>query len=418
MTKEERAEKWSRGIPEMECLTQQEKEEICRRVTFQLLVLTGLLAGAALFCLFFLSLEDPAFFDVLNHSADKVNEIHKNVHSMAKRQGAAVMSLPYVLPLVLPIVVPVLAIVYFLKKPLLRREAGKLSQRWRLETDVNTTVQFALEDIKKTMELLQKDDVQYLILTPPAPVMGSLFMQTAHDEGNLFTLEISKAEEGGSVIYGKERQTGEQVLYALQNYRNRNIIPDTSGWEKLYTLKDTPDKRSGGDPAHTPASGQDRTDTFLRNLREKGEELLNHIYWAFDEKIYTYTSVNAFSEDLKRYMEDNRKNWKPEETAIKAGATYIVYEAFLSGKEELLANEKVVDESDLDEENRIDGLFQTDIEALLSANDGRCFTSGELLMKVHNQLAGKDLGDHCFFEGLERVETEDGIPRWRVRLGS
>lgn len=53
------------------------KEEICRRVTFQLLVLTGILAGAALCCLSFLSLEDPAFFDVLNHSADKVNEIHK-----------------------------------------------------------------------------------------------------------------------------------------------------------------------------------------------------------------------------------------------------------------------------------------------------------------------------------------------------
>lgn len=335
---------------------------------------------------------------------------------MAKRQGAAVMSLPYVLPLVLPIVIPVLAVVYFLKKPLLRREAGKLSQRWRLETDVNTTVQFASEDIKKTMELLQKDDVQYLILTPPAPVMGSLFMQTAHDEGNLFTLEISKAEEGGSVIYGKERQTGEQVLYALQNYRNRNIIPDTSGWEKLYTLKDTPDKRSGGDPAHTPAGGQDGAGTFLRNLREKGEEMLNHIYWAFDEK--TYTSVDTFSEDLKSYMEDNCKNWKPEGTAVEAGKVYIVYEAFLSGREELLANEKVVDESDLDEENRVDGLFQTDIEALLSADNGRCFTSGELLMKVHNQLAGKDLGDHCFFEGLERVETEDGIPRWRVRLGS
>lgn len=103
---------------------------------------------------------------------------------------------------------------------------------------------------------------------------------------------------------------------------------------------------------------------------------------------------------------------------MEAGKVYIVYEAFLSGREELLANEKVVDESDLDEENRVDGLFQTDIEALLSADNGRCFTSGELLMKVHNQLAGKDLGDHCFFEGLERVETEDGIPRWRVRLGS
>lgn len=50
--------------------------------------------------------------------------------------------------------------------------------------------------------------MQYLILTPPAPVMGSLFMQTAHDEGNLFTLEISKAEEGGSVIYGKRGRLG------------------------------------------------------------------------------------------------------------------------------------------------------------------------------------------------------------------
>ena len=91
---------------------------------FPIIGFNRLLAGAALCCLFFLSLEDPAFFDVLNHSADKVNEVHKNVHSMAKRQGAAVMSLPYVLPLVLPIVIPVLAVVYFLKKPLLRREAG------------------------------------------------------------------------------------------------------------------------------------------------------------------------------------------------------------------------------------------------------------------------------------------------------
>ena len=79
---------------------------------------------------------------------------------------------------------------------------------------------------------------------------------------------------------------------------------------------------------------------------------------------------------MKNYIEDNRKNWKPEETAVKAGKVYIVYEAFLSGKEELLANEMVIDESDLDEENRIDGLFQADIEALLSANNGSFFTSG------------------------------------------
>ena len=98
-------------------------------------------------------------------------------------------------------------------------------------------------------------------------------------------------------------------------------------------LKDTPDKGNSGEPAHTPASGQDGADTFLHKFREEGE-LLNYIYWAFDEK--SYTSPAAFSEDVKNYIEDNRKNWKPEETAVKAGKVYIVYERFFPEKKNCL----------------------------------------------------------------------------------
>lgn len=416
MTKEERAEKWSRGIPEMEYLTQQEKEEVCRGVVVQLLILTGVLAGTYLCMLAFLWMTEPAVFEVLNHSADNVNEIHKDAHTAAKRQGAFILSIPYVLPLVLPILISLFGVVYFLRKPLLKRAARKLSRKWRLETDENTTVQFTVEEIQATMELLQKDKVQYLILTPPIPVMGTLFMQAAHDEGNLFTLEISKEESGGSVIYGKERQTKEQVLYALINYRNRNIVPDISGWEKLYVLASAADKGENKGEEGTFSKKQDTVDAFLQEMRESGRELLNHIYWNFDGK--TYISASDFTEDVKNYLEDNRKNWEPEKIAIEAEEIWIIYEAFLSGKEELLANEHIMDESDLDEENRIDGLFQTEVEALLSADNGRAFTNGELLMKVNNQLAGKDLGDHEFFEGLERADSEDGIPCWRVRLGS
>ncbi|XOQ52423.1 MAG: hypothetical protein ACFWT7_03480 [Succiniclasticum sp.] len=88
--------------------------------------------------------------------------------------------------------------------------------------------------------------------------------------------------------------------------------------------------------------------------------------------------------------------------AMPSGSVYIIYEAFISGKEELLRNECVTDVSAMEEECRIDGLFQTDIRALLKAENGKYFTNRELLIKIHNQMAGKDLGDHDFLEGLRR----------------
>lgn len=88
--------------------------------------------------------------------------------------------------------------------------------------------------------------------------------------------------------------------------------------------------------------------------------------------------------------------------AIPSGSVYIIYEAFISGKEELLRNECVTDVSAMEEECRIDGLFQTDIRALLKAENGKYFTNRELLIKIHNQMAGKDLGDHDFWKDWRR----------------
>ena len=41
----------------------------------------------------------------------------------------------------------------------------------------------------------------------------------------------------------------------------------------------------------------------------------------------------------------------------------------------------------LDEENRIDGVFQTDIKVELSAENRRYFINIELLRKIRNQIA-------------------------------
>ena len=56
------------------------------------------------------------------------------------------------------------------------------------------------------------------------------------------------------------------------------------------------------------------------------------------------------------------------------------------------------------------------------------YTREELLFKLHNLMANKELGDHVFFEGIEYeghecegyglIDNEDGIPVFFIVCGS
>ena len=145
-------------------------------------------------------------------------------------------------------------------------------------------------------------------------------------------------------------------------------------------------------------------------------DLLTQIIWEFTPN--EYVSNEAFTKDIIDYIEDNRENWVPNKIALKASRVHIVYEAFITGLEQLRINENVLDMSTLDEECRIDGMFQTDIQAYLTADNGKYFTNVELLRKIHNQLAYKDLGNNNFLEGLEYIETDGGTSIYRLMTGS
>jgi len=145
-------------------------------------------------------------------------------------------------------------------------------------------------------------------------------------------------------------------------------------------------------------------------------DLLTQIIWGFTHN--EYNSNEAFTKDVVDYIEDNRENWVPNRIAVKACSLNIVYEAFITGIEQLRTNETVLDMSTLDEEYRIDGVFQTDIKAHLIADNGKYFTNVELLRKIHNQLAFKDLGGNEFLEGLEYVDTDGSTPVYRLMTGS
>ena len=146
------------------------------------------------------------------------------------------------------------------------------------------------------------------------------------------------------------------------------------------------------------------------------DDVLTSVYWAFSNQ--EYVSNDAFTLDIINYIEDNEANWNPNGIAINSRKVCIVYEAFITGIEQLRSNETVIDMSYLDEECRIDGVFQTDIKVYLTADNGKYFTNVELLRKIHNQLAYKDLGNNESFEGLEYVDTDGGTLVYRLMTGS
>ena len=146
------------------------------------------------------------------------------------------------------------------------------------------------------------------------------------------------------------------------------------------------------------------------------DDILTSVYWEFSNQ--EYVSNDTFTNDIINYIEDNKVNWNPKGIAINSRKVCIIYEAFITGIEQLRSNETVLDMSYLDEECRIDGVFQTDIKACLTADNGKYFTNVELLRKIHNQLAYKDLGNNEFLEGLEYIETDGGTSIYRLMTGS
>lgn len=145
------------------------------------------------------------------------------------------------------------------------------------------------------------------------------------------------------------------------------------------------------------------------------DDVLTSVYWAFSNQ--EYISNDVFNKDIMNYIEDNKANWNPNAIAVNTRKVCIVYEAFITGSEQLRSNEHIVDITDLDEENRIDGEFQTDIKVEFSADNRRYFTNVELLRKIHNQLVNKVADGLDSFEGLEYVETVDTVPVYRVMIG-
>lgn len=148
---------------------------------------------------------------------------------------------------------------------------------------------------------------------------------------------------------------------------------------------------------------------------------LNKIAWSFTNEVFQ--DVEKFNKEVTQYQIDIYKTdegWNPYETVFDFPELQIQYEAWIAQSSDLLSNEILIDEEDaFDEDNSEDGMFQIEVLAKLKADNGKNFTALEFLMKVHNQQANKDLGDHVFFEGTdENPEISNGLPTCYIACGS
>lgn len=128
-----------------------------------------------------------------------------------------------------------------------------------------------------------------------------------------------------------------------------------------------------------------------KNGNEKSSKILFGILWTFRGK--KYRSKEKFSREIKQYQIriTGKDTWKPDEIVIKKPQIEILLER--------------------------DWEYPPDdkIEFTLESENSKNFTALDLLFQLNNILAGCDLGDNRFFEGL-RFNSESG--QYVLKLGS
>ena len=130
------------------------------------------------------------------------------------------------------------------------------------------------------------------------------------------------------------------------------------------------------------------------------------LHWVFNKKTYSREEFSKeYNENVKKYTDDDQAD---NDDILDEPEILVTYEAWIESTDQLFDNERVTDEE----------LFEEDKED----------TREELLFKLHNLMANKELGDHVFFEGIEYegyecegyglIDNEDGIPVFYTCCGS
>ena len=159
--------------------------------------------------------------------------------------------------------------------------------------------------------------------------------------------------------------------------------------------------------------------------KEDSYPTFDEVHWVFNKHTYSREEfLKEYNKVVEKYVDEDQTN---NDDLLAEPEILVTYEAWIESVDQLFDNERVADE-ELLEDDKEDGMWQVEIMAHLVADNGTYFTREELLFKLHNLMANKELGDHVFFEGIEYeghecegyglIDNEDGIPVFYTCCGS
>ena len=159
--------------------------------------------------------------------------------------------------------------------------------------------------------------------------------------------------------------------------------------------------------------------------KEDSYPTFDEVHWVFNKHTYSREEfLKEYNKVVEKYVDEDQTN---NDDLLAEPEILVTYEAWIESVDQLFDNERVADE-ELLEDDKEDGMWQVEIMTHLVADNGTYFTREELLFKLHNLMANKELGDHVFFEGIEYeghecegyglIDNEDGIPVFYTCCGS
>ena len=182
----------------------------------------------------------------------------------------------------------------------------------------------------------------------------------------------------------------EVVTYLLTQIKPKEYETD---YPVIFeTIENFYDKKNSIDTAE----GKDSAD--VNEYEELNYPTYDEVYWVFNKLTYSRDEFSKeYNKVVKNYVDNNQAD---NDDILDEPEILVTYEAWIESVDQLFDNERITDE-ELLEDDKEDGMWQVEIMAHLVADNGTYFTREELLYKLHNLMANKELGDHVFFEGIE-----------------
>ena len=260
MTKEERAEKWFRNIPNAEATDLETRMEICSKVAKKM-VLVFFAVLALEFVLLSLIVGD----DFFNGLADFVNSLIGGSHSRGSRNVAVIVAAIVCAPL---FALPLIAALVFKKKAItsaVNRTLGITNKGetqghgatdkdweqlngwmdtsypdWDMVVDGTTIEGFTPKDVRQQLAALQPGSFKSILMWAHIPIKAndeyqfchlsiSPKKQVGHFNIEIFTSDI--AHDNHVINYEKDKLNEREVMEMLQNVLNNNLAAELQSWK-------------------------------------------------------------------------------------------------------------------------------------------------------------------------------------------